>query len=114
LDGVGDPVGRHVDDADGASAIAIRREDVRGVVSEGDVADRRADPHLAVDAGGFGVDDDELTAADIRGGDIQPLAGGVDGDGVDGDAGTRRDVDGADALSGGGADRDVDGVVTGP
>ena len=91
----------------------IRGQDVGGAVGEGEVADRRADPHLPIDAGGLGVDDDELTAAGIGGRDVQALAGRVDDDGVDTDAGAGRDVDGADALGGGVDDGDVDVVVAG-
>src|SRR6185369_8557095 len=110
----GDPGGRQINEADRAPADPIRRQDVGGAVGEGEVADRRADPHLAIYAGRLGVDDDELTAAGIGGGDVQARAGRVDDDGVDTDAGAGRDVDGADALGRGVDDRDVDVVMAGP
>ena len=79
-----------------------------------EVADRRADPQLPIDACGFRVDDDELAAAGVGGRDVQPLTGGVDRDGIDTDAGAGGDVDGADTLGGGVDDGDVDVVATVP
>src|SRR3979490_2747356 len=47
-------------------------------------------------------------AGGIGGGAVQPLAGGVDRDGVDADACAGGEVDGADTLGGGVDDGDVD------
>src|SRR6185295_1654019 len=114
FDGVGDPVCGEVDDADNTAADAVRCKDVHRSVGEGQIADRRPDPHCAVHRSRFGVDDDEAAAAVVGGRDVETLTVGVGHHGVDTDSRAGGDVDGSDALGGGVDDGNVDLVVAGP